>query len=143
MSQRLQIVLPDPVATQLHELAASAGEPLATLAGQLLRNGVTQAAATGKVSALKPSPSTAGKTGDRPRWLEPYGGDPAWRQETWGQRWRRARRVLWGGDSSCSPWPRTGRGGHGLVRSAPSASRVERAGNAGGVSDSCNGRGAV
>lgn len=27
MSQRLQIVLPDPVATQLHELAAGTGEP--------------------------------------------------------------------------------------------------------------------
>jgi hypothetical protein len=84
MSQRLQIVLPGPVATQLHELAASAGEPLATLAGQILRNGVAQAAETGKVRALKPTTNRAGKTGERPRWLEPYGGDPAWRQETWG-----------------------------------------------------------
>ncbi|HEX4189340.1 MAG TPA: hypothetical protein VHY83_15745 [Solirubrobacteraceae bacterium] len=84
MSQRLQIVLPDPVATQLQELAASAGEPTATLAGQIVRNGVALAAETGQVRALKPSPSRAGKTDDRPRWLEPYGGDAAWRQETWG-----------------------------------------------------------
>ena len=36
MSQRLQIVLPDPVATQLHELAAGADTPPSTLAGQHL-----------------------------------------------------------------------------------------------------------
>ncbi len=85
MSQRLQIVLPDPVATQLQELAASAGEPTATLAAQILRNGVALAAETGKVGASKPLASRAVGTGARPRWLEPYGGDPAWRQEMWGQ----------------------------------------------------------
>lgn len=84
MSQRLQIVLPDRVATELQELAASAGEPTATLAGQILRNGVSLAAETGRVRAYKPSASRAGGTGGRPRWLEPYGGDPAWRQEIWG-----------------------------------------------------------
>jgi len=84
MSQRLQIVLPDPVATQLQELAASAGEPTATLAAQILRNGVALATETGKVRSSKPHASRAVGTGDRPRWLEPYGGDPAWWREMWG-----------------------------------------------------------
>ena len=43
MSQRLQIVLPDPVLTQLQELAAGAGEPLATLAARIVRDGVAPA----------------------------------------------------------------------------------------------------
>jgi len=33
MSHKYQVVLPDPVATQLDELAAGAGEPPSTLAG--------------------------------------------------------------------------------------------------------------
>jgi hypothetical protein len=84
MSQRLQIVLPDPVAAQLRELAAGAGEPLATLAGQMVRGGVAHAANDGKVRALKPPPVSVGRPDSRAPWLEPYGGDPAWRQEMWG-----------------------------------------------------------
>src|SRR5439155_7229027 len=38
MSRRLQIVLPDPVATQLQELAAALGQPPSTLGGQMVRN---------------------------------------------------------------------------------------------------------
>ena len=30
-------------------------------------------------------PFVGGKAGDRARWLEPYGGDAAWRAEMWGQ----------------------------------------------------------
>jgi hypothetical protein len=85
MSHRLQVVLPDPVATQLHELAAAAGEPPSTLAGQMVRNGVAEAAKDGKVRSLKAVPIlVAHKGSQRARWLEPYGGDQGWRQEMWG-----------------------------------------------------------
>ena len=56
MSHKIQIVLPDPVAAQLHELAAGADEPPSTLAGQLVRNGVALAAKDGKVRPLRPAP---------------------------------------------------------------------------------------
>jgi hypothetical protein len=84
MSRRLQIVLPDPIAIQLQELAASAGEPTATRAAQILRNGVAFAAKSGKVKADRPAPTVVGEAGGRPRWLEPYGGDSNWRREMWG-----------------------------------------------------------
>lgn len=85
MSHRLQVVIPDPVATQLEELAAGAGEPPSTLAGQLVRKGVAEAAGDGKVRPLRPARILQSHKGaQRARWLEPYGGDPAWRQEMWG-----------------------------------------------------------
>jgi hypothetical protein len=84
MSERLQIVLPDPVAAQLRELAAGAGEPLATLAGQMVRTGVALAARHGRVRALRPTALSVGKLDGRARWLEPYGGDSMWREEMWG-----------------------------------------------------------
>ena len=86
MSHKIQVVLPDPVATQLHELAAGAGEPPSTLAGQLVRRGVALAAKDGKVRPLRPAPVLVGGDGGvRPHWLEPYGGDSDWRKEMWGQ----------------------------------------------------------
>jgi hypothetical protein len=87
MSQKIQVVLPDPVATQLQELAAAAGEPPSTLAGQLVRHGVAQAAKDGKVRPLRQAPVIVGaaNTGERARWLEPWGGDADWRAEMWGQ----------------------------------------------------------
>jgi hypothetical protein len=85
MSHRLQVVLPDPVAIQLRELASSAGEPPSTLAGQLVRSGVAQASSEGKVRSLRPAPPlVGGQNPGRARWLEPYGGDGRWLQEMWG-----------------------------------------------------------
>jgi hypothetical protein len=84
MSQRLQIVLPDPVATQLQELAASAGEPLATLAGRIVRDGIARAAKDHKITASAAPARKAATLDRRPPWLEPYGGDPAWWREMWG-----------------------------------------------------------
>ncbi len=87
MSRRLQVVLPDPVADQLHELASVSGEPPSTVAGQLVRSGVAAAAADGRVRRVRliaQTTSSARKDGRRPRWLEPYGGDSDWREETWG-----------------------------------------------------------
>ena len=54
MSRRFQIVLSDPVATQLHELAVAAGEPPSTVAAQFVRSGVSEAARDGKVRPLRP-----------------------------------------------------------------------------------------
>ena len=85
MSHKIQVVLPDPVATQLAELAAAADEPPSTLAGQIVRNGVALAAKDGKVRPLRSAPVLVGGDGVRPPWLEPYGGDSEWRKEMWGQ----------------------------------------------------------
>jgi hypothetical protein len=84
MSRKIQIVLPDPQADQLAELAAGTGEPQSTLAGLFVRNEIAQAAKDGKVRQLRQTPVIVGANGNRARWLEPYGGDPAWRQEMWG-----------------------------------------------------------
>ena len=86
MSRRVQVVLPDPVADQLHDLAAAAGEPPSTLAGQMVRRGLGEAAEDGKVRPLRPALQAVGREarGRRARWLEPYGGDRSWRGEMWG-----------------------------------------------------------
>jgi hypothetical protein len=97
MSRKIQIVLPDPQADQLAELAAGTGEPPSTLAGLFVRHGIAQAAKDGKVRQLRQAPIIVGNSGrERARWLEPYGGDSTWRGEMWGAivalHGRRARR---------------------------------------------------
>jgi hypothetical protein len=85
MSRPMKIVLPDPVAAQLAELAASADEAPATLAAHMVRDGVAVAAEDGKVRHLRSAPVLVGRNGgERPPWVEPYGGDPEWRQQMWG-----------------------------------------------------------
>jgi hypothetical protein len=85
MSQRIQIVLTDPVATQLRELATGADTPPSTLAAQLVTREIAQAAKDGKVRPLRQTPVLAGTNGsERAPWLEPYGGDSKWRQQMWG-----------------------------------------------------------
>ena len=86
MSHRIQIVLPDPTAAQLQELAAAAGEPPSTLAAQLVRHGVDQAAKDGKVRPPRRAPVIVGsKSGERARWLEPWGEDIGWRAQMWAE----------------------------------------------------------
>lgn len=85
MNRRLQVVLSEPIAAQLRELAASTGEPPSTVAAHLVRSGVAGAANEGNVRRLRPVPTPIGpNSNSRARWLEPYGGDPSWRQEMWG-----------------------------------------------------------
>ena len=84
MSRKLQIVLPDPVASQLEELALSAGEPLATVARQIVREGVAHSGKSGKVKPRQAASTVAEQAPGRPRWLEPYGGDSDWHREMWG-----------------------------------------------------------
>ena len=83
MSQRLQIVLADPIAERLRALARAAGEPPATLAAKLLRIQISGSSTSGR-AATSPQESPAAPQSERPVWLEPYGGDPEWRRETWG-----------------------------------------------------------
>jgi hypothetical protein len=86
MSQRVQVVLSDPVALQLRELAAGAGTPHSTLAAQFVGNEIARAIKNGHVRPMRSAPVLAGRNSDeRPPWLEPYGGDPDWRQQMWGQ----------------------------------------------------------
>ncbi|MGH2903676.1 MAG: hypothetical protein ACRDK7_08855 [Solirubrobacteraceae bacterium] len=91
MSRRLKITLPEAIAAQLDELAANTGEPAARLAGQMVRDGIAEAAASGQVRARRARPAPAvlqapeDDTSDqRAPWLEPYGGDPQWRKWMWG-----------------------------------------------------------
>ncbi len=85
MSHRFQIVLSDPFATQLHELAVGTGEPPSTVAGHFVRSGVSEAARDGKVRPQRaPTTLAVAKRAERPRWFEPYEGDPAWRRQMWG-----------------------------------------------------------
>jgi hypothetical protein len=85
MSQRVQVVLSDPVAIQLRELAAGADTPHSTLAAQFVGNEIARAIKNGHVRPLRTAPVLAdGNSGERPLWLEPYGGDAEWRQQMWG-----------------------------------------------------------
>ena len=85
MSHRLQIVLQDPAAAQLQELAAGAQEPPSTVAAQLVRDGLTRASDGGIVRPMKPARATLNGSGaERASWLEPYGGDSSWREYMWG-----------------------------------------------------------
>jgi len=86
-SRRYQVVLPGPVAEQLEQLALSADERPSTLAAQLVRGGVAQAASTGKVRPLKQAPimTPPASRDERAHWLEPWGGDASWRADMWGQ----------------------------------------------------------
>jgi len=84
MSRRLQIVLPDPVAARLRELADDAGEPLATLATQMIRTEVAAVSKHGKVTRVSRGAMSTDGSDRRARWLEPYGGDRTWREIMWG-----------------------------------------------------------
>ena len=86
MSRKYQVTLPGPIAEQLEELAAAAEQPPSTLAGQFVRSEVGRAVGEGRGRPLRQPPVTGSSTsGARARWLEPYGGDPDWRADMWGQ----------------------------------------------------------
>ena len=91
MSRRLKITLPDALATQLDELAANAGEPVARLAGQMVRQGIAGAGTGEHVPAAQAQPAPVvldaydeDEPEQRASWLEPYGGDREWRSWMWG-----------------------------------------------------------
>jgi hypothetical protein len=81
MSSRIKITLPDETAARSDEMAAASGEPVARVAGQMVRDAlvkITAAARTNGTDPLDELPVA------RAPWLEPYGGDREWRQLTWG-----------------------------------------------------------
>lgn len=82
MSRTIKVVLTDPAMTTLEDLATSADTRTATLAAQLLQHAIAQAGENGRTPP--PSRVLAAPRIDRAPWLEPYGGDPDWRQNTWG-----------------------------------------------------------
>jgi hypothetical protein len=67
MSQRVQVVLSDPVALQLRELAAGADTPHSTLAAQFVGNEIARAVKNGHVRPLRTAPCspTATAASDR------------------------------------------------------------------------------
>jgi predicted transcriptional regulator len=78
MSRRLKITLPDALATQLDELAANAGEPVARLAGQMVRQGIAGAGTGEHVPAAQAQPAPVvldaydeDEPEQRASWLEP------------------------------------------------------------------------
>jgi hypothetical protein len=79
MSSRIKITLPEQVAAQLDELAAAEGEPVARIAGGIVRARFANPTAGGSGPRVLSFESPA-----RPRWLEPYGGDREWRKRMWG-----------------------------------------------------------
>ncbi len=90
MSRRLKITLPDGLAAQLDELAANTGEPVARLAGQMVRQGIAEAAPNevrqprGELAPVLPDAPNEDESEQRAPWLEPYGGDREWRSWMWG-----------------------------------------------------------
>lgn len=85
-SRYIKVALAERYAAQLDALAASSGEPLATLANRLIRYGLSQAVSDGSVREPKPAAQAVRHAeGGRARWLEPYGGDADWRAAMWGQ----------------------------------------------------------
>lgn len=86
VSQRVKVTLPDDVVAELTDLAANGGEPLARVVAHIVRE------RRHGTPAVAPSPATEilatqrpGRSAEtRPAWLEPYGGDAAWRAQMWG-----------------------------------------------------------
>jgi hypothetical protein len=83
MSRRIQIVLPDPLATQLDTLAAALQQRTATLAGQMVHDAIHHLTTPSRTPPPRqPAPPPA-NDGGRPAWLEPETDDPIWRQQMW------------------------------------------------------------
>jgi hypothetical protein len=87
MSHKLQVVLADPTAAQLAELAANAGEPPSRIAAQILRHGIAQAAKQGSIPPPPaPSPPRPGPaTSEGSRWIRPRHDDASWAARMWRQ----------------------------------------------------------
>jgi hypothetical protein len=77
MSSRIKITLPEHVAEALDELARAEGEPVARVAGGIVRARFANPASGDPRVLSFESPA-------RPLWLEPYGGDREWRRRMWG-----------------------------------------------------------
>jgi hypothetical protein len=100
MSRKYQVTLTGPVSEQLEQLAHAAELPPTTLAGQMVAGEVARAAEHGAVRPLRRAPQRTGApAAGRAPWLEPYGGDRAWRADMWAQivalHGRYPRALVW------------------------------------------------
>ena len=68
MSTRIKITLADDIAARLNELAAAAGQPLARIAGRIVRDGLNNTAAGAPRNGSTPADEP---TLTRAAWLEP------------------------------------------------------------------------
>jgi hypothetical protein len=82
MSHTIKIVLPDPAMNCLDRLAASADMRTATIASRLLQSAIGEVAEGGRLAPLH-APVKSHQGSERAPWLEPYGGSPDWRKNTW------------------------------------------------------------
>ena len=84
MTQRITITLPDPIGDQLHKHAARRGQPTSTMAGELLRNALSDLDEPTSRPATPAATFPAPTNGQTARWIEPYDDTrAAWRSETW------------------------------------------------------------
>ncbi|HEX5307632.1 MAG TPA: hypothetical protein VFW38_00970 [Solirubrobacteraceae bacterium] len=73
------------MADKLDKLARRAGEPPAKVAAQIIRQAIdNDGAASTTSSDAAGNDQQSDFEGDRPPWLEPYGGSREWRGLTWG-----------------------------------------------------------
>ena len=95
MSQRVQVVLPDPVASPAPRARRRRRHTTLDARRTVRRETASPRpprTARSARCAQPPCSSAATAASDAP-WLEPYGGDPDWRQQMWGAD-RRAARPL-------------------------------------------------
>src|ERR1700722_5134422 len=85
MDRRVRITLPEPLVRVLERMADEADEPVARIAAQLVRDQLDQLGADGRRVPAKRRAIPDSRPSERPPWLEPYGGDPNWRRQMWGE----------------------------------------------------------
>jgi hypothetical protein len=85
MDRRVRITLPEPMVRVLERMADEADEPVARIAAQLVRDQLDQLSADGRRMPAKRRAIPNTRPSERPPWLEPYGGDPSWRRQMWGE----------------------------------------------------------
>jgi hypothetical protein len=85
MDRRVRITLPEPLVRVLERMADEADEPVARIAAQLVRDQLDQLSADGRRMPARRQAIPGSRHSERPPWLEPYGGDPNWRRQMWGE----------------------------------------------------------
>jgi hypothetical protein len=85
MDRRVRITLPEPLVRVLERMADEAGEPVARVAAQLIRSQLDQLSTGGRRVPSTHGAAPDRRPGERPPWLEPYGGERTWRARMWGE----------------------------------------------------------
>ncbi len=85
MDRRVRITLPEPLVCVLERMADEEDEPVARVAARLVRDQLDQLRAGGRRAPSTHRAVPERRPGERPPWLEPYGGDREWRVRIWGE----------------------------------------------------------